>query len=363
MKNSIAIRSLMCPDHANNIPPKVFSLTWFLGKRCNYDCSYCSPHIHDAVSPFINVDISNRFIDQLTQSKEKIKWNFTGGEPFIDPGFIKIINYIKSVSEPEQINSITNGSLPLKAYQKFQGLVDGITFSIHLERSDKEITETLKKIKTLKNSDPSLMVSVNLMFLPGKITQVKNIIDFFLENEINYVVRKIHPPELDDKITPAINGRKTHTLLPITPEQKINWKQKNDEKRNNNIASYYDQEEIEFLSQANKNPPWKNVGIWYDDGGYQEINSDQLVDKDQHNFLNWVCYAGVDSIYIDYNGYIYRGLCLNDGYIAHISDDTFTISKNPTICQRNWCGCNIDIPIRKAKNFSYLNLIDGSKKS
>jgi hypothetical protein len=29
---------------------KVFSITWMLGRRCNYDCMYCPPELHDKFS-------------------------------------------------------------------------------------------------------------------------------------------------------------------------------------------------------------------------------------------------------------------------------------------------------------------------
>ena len=30
---------------------------WNLGKRCNYDCSYCPPVIHDNTSPHTDIQI------------------------------------------------------------------------------------------------------------------------------------------------------------------------------------------------------------------------------------------------------------------------------------------------------------------
>ena len=29
---------------------EVFSITWMIGRRCNYDCMYCPTELHDKVS-------------------------------------------------------------------------------------------------------------------------------------------------------------------------------------------------------------------------------------------------------------------------------------------------------------------------
>ena len=123
-----------------------------------------------------------------------------------------------------------------------------------------------------------------------------------------------------------------------------------------NIQSYYSSDELLLLEQLNNKISWHNAGTWSDDNSYQEINTDHLVSLGKNNFKNWICYAGVDGIYIDWDGTIYRGMCLNDGPIGHISKDNF-ITTTATKCNLNLCGCNVDIAIRKASNTTYLKLI------
>ena len=53
MKEFVAISSLESPEHAMRKDPRIISVQWFIGKRCNYDCSYCSPFIHDNYSSHI----------------------------------------------------------------------------------------------------------------------------------------------------------------------------------------------------------------------------------------------------------------------------------------------------------------------
>lgn len=360
-----AIRSLQCEDHAYNLPPTVKSIAWFIGKRCNYDCSYCGPHTHDAVSPFMDINTSLAFIkrahDHCLQNKSKMKWTFTGGEPFIDPGFVLMLTHLSSLSTTYQINVSTNGSLPLAVYQKTADLVDGITFSIHLERTSEEIEHTIDIICSLSASS-TILITVNLMFLPGKMQQIKDIHAKFQAQGVSCVVRKISPqPLTGDEYLPFLrNGTKRKDVVlfkdKLQSERKMLWKKISDAKKFDDTLNYYSTEEHEFLSQVNKKPGWHNMGVWTEDG-YKEINSDFLVARQQNTFLGWTCYAGVDSIYIDFDGKIYAGVCLNQGSIGHIAD-SLPFRSMPMTCAINWCTCNTDIPVRKVKHLKYKKLID-----
>ena len=36
---------------AINLMEKMFTIIWDMGRRCNYDCTYCPPHRHNNYSP------------------------------------------------------------------------------------------------------------------------------------------------------------------------------------------------------------------------------------------------------------------------------------------------------------------------
>ena len=364
MSNIIAIRSLQCEDHAYNIPPKVLAINWSLTKRCNYDCGYCSSFVHDAVSPFVKVDYVHTLLENCKQwcgTDRKIKWTLTGGEPFIDPNIISVLELLYNQPYTEQINTISNGSLPLEKYLEAAKFVAGITFSLHFERSAAEITKTIDKIIAV-NQKTDIMISVNIMFVPGLLNRVQTAIAKLKTHNIAYIVRLITPIDTEaNKIKSYVNngtGRKT-IILKSTQEQtqlRQQFKSKNDMHSLSNIQSYYSDNELLLIEQLNNKISWQNAGIWVDNGDYQEINTDLLVSSGKNNFKNWICYAGVDGIYIDWDGTIYRGMCLNDGPIGHISKDNF-ITTTATKCNLNLCGCNVDIAIRKVLNPKYLKLI------
>ena len=364
MSSVVAVRSLQCKDHAYNIPPKVLTINWNLTKRCNYDCSYCNSFTHDAVSPFVDMDniaVLLNTCEQWCKPDRKIKWCITGGEPFLDPNFITVLDMLAGQSFTEQINTISNGSLPLEKYLQASKFVAGITFSLHFERSESELNKILKTIIQVKQQT-AILVSVNVMFLPGLADQIQATISKLKQHEISYVVRLITP--LDDeanKIKPYINetsNRKTIILKSADKQSahRQQFKHANDKQALQNIQNYYTDEELLLVKNLNTTASWHNAGIWTDDNSYTEVNTDQLVSSGRHSFKNWICYAGVDSVYLDWDGTIFRGMCFNDGPIGHIKNNTF-INTSATKCHLNLCQCNIDIAVRKSADVTYLKLI------
>ena len=43
-------------DTVDLLDGNVFQVTWDLGRRCNYDCSYCPMHRHDNFSPHASLE-------------------------------------------------------------------------------------------------------------------------------------------------------------------------------------------------------------------------------------------------------------------------------------------------------------------
>jgi len=360
--NIVSIRSLSHPDHAKNIVPTVKHIVWFLGKRCNYDCSYCGPHWHDAVSPFVNFDKCKIFIDQidkqLVDQDNTIKWSFGGGEPTVDPSFLPMLEYLRKKQSTEHISFVTNGSAPLAYLKTVAKLVDVIIFSLHLERSDNEINRTINKILHIEKNY-NLFISVNLMFLPGETEKVKQILKIFEDNNVKCVLRKIYPEKSSENYMP-LNGKGKHAKLLDIEEQKLakeQFKEFNDTMIATDRNSYYSVNELEFMEQLSTKKIWQNIGVWDQHLNYVEDNTDTLLTKNKNSFTDWICYAGVDNLSIAFDGSVYKADCYIDGAIGNINNQDVLFANKPTICNKTWCNCTADIAIRKCKSEKQHNLI------
>ena len=59
-------------------------IEWNIGKRCNYDCSYCPAEIHDNFSEHTDIEILKNTVDVISKMN-KPRISFTGGEPCVHP--------------------------------------------------------------------------------------------------------------------------------------------------------------------------------------------------------------------------------------------------------------------------------------
>jgi hypothetical protein len=360
IKNHIAVSSLESPLHASRKDPKILTVTWFLGKRCNFDCSYCSSHTHDNFSPHIKKEHAINFIDNISsyaeEIKKEIKLAFTGGEPFVHPNILEILKYSHNVKNIKNISIVTNGSLPLELYQESSNFITNITISLHLEQNDINLQKTIEKILEL-NKIKKWFFNINLMFLPGKMETIKKIIHLFNSNNVKFILRKIDPPYEDKK---TILKKKDITNFNKIDESFLSVKIKNKETKDTIIKDlqkrYYSQEEIDFFHNFKNEGQWNNIKLHFIDKKI-ELNTDELRARDLNSWTNWHCYIGIDSIYVQHDGSIFRGHCFYGGKIGNIGEK-INWPKEPIVCGLNICECNADMVVRKIKDIKYKNLID-----
>lgn len=123
---------------------RIFSLTWRLTKRCNYDCMYCPPEWHDNFSKHLKLEEMQKVWDEVFSKTQhlglKYKISFTGGEVTSNKHFKDFVlwlrtNYGGNISK---ILVTTNGSATTKYYKMLYEHVDNISFSIHSEFIDEQ---------------------------------------------------------------------------------------------------------------------------------------------------------------------------------------------------------------------------------
>ncbi len=92
------------PDMVLPYPYKVnwlfpLSISWDLGRRCNYSCSYCHPHISNTFENYRSwgsLLFAVKNLMTLFSEERLIKWNFTGGEPTLVPAYMNLVKYLWS---------------------------------------------------------------------------------------------------------------------------------------------------------------------------------------------------------------------------------------------------------------------------
>lgn len=187
--NIIAIQS--------NRPQDVFYVHWNLGKRCNYDCSYCADSLHDFTSP-------HRSLDNLISIAEKMKTNlpnkkiriwFTGGEPTVNPNFLNFCKWLMADGN-FFVGLNTNGSRTKEYFTELMQTINVIQFSSHFEyvKFDKFMPVIKAASDTAKQYEGK-SVSLNLMMEPEHWDAAVRMVKYCIEHDIEYHLKRIRPKD------------------------------------------------------------------------------------------------------------------------------------------------------------------------
>lgn len=310
-------------------------VNWFLGKRCNYDCSYCPEHIHDNYSKHTSIDTLINFSNILLKKfhPENIKIQFTGGEPTVHPKFEMLCEYLSS-KNISNISMNTNGTRTVDYYTDLWKYLKSFIVSHHFEYSHDE--DFLDKIKLINDSRPSKKsFEVQVMFHAKHFEACTRAVEFYQQNNIKYVVRRIREWKAD---SPAVEYS----------EDQLKWLLSDsiDEEKNNKITgSLTDLNTLIFYENTDGTIDRKLVHV-------NEISA-----FEQNRFFGWHCWVGIDYLHISSDGTVYRGACREGGPVGNIIDTTLSLPSEPIICSAEICTCAPEISTKKFKNTYYMKLI------
>ena len=159
------------PSNLNlhNIYP--INISWDIGRRCNFECSYCPPSTANNFEAHKSFGSLKYAVEVLLRDFTKgrgAKWIFTGGEPTLNPAYLDIVKYIHSKSHT--VHTQSNGS---RGPDYFSELIEFSTigFSVHFDQFvEKRFYENCEAILATKLSNDiakSRWFGVRLMVPPG----------------------------------------------------------------------------------------------------------------------------------------------------------------------------------------------------
>jgi MoaA/NifB/PqqE/SkfB family radical SAM enzyme len=285
--------------HSNAI-----KIEWNLGKRCNYDCSYCPSEIHDNTSLHTDIRVLKETVDKLMTLGKPIRLSFTGGEPCVNPKFSELVKYCKHVGIT-WISVTTNGTLPYEFYSSLD--VDQIVFSIHLEYDWKRVFNTVESIVSLTNKKVIAQIMAHHDHMPA----VMQLRAKCLLAHIPNTVRRIRWTKGD------------HDLF--------------DDMR-------YNTNDLEWLKEMESTVEGNCI---IDDA--QIIHANDVIKLHLNKYNGWTCNAGIESLMINWDGEVHRATCRVGGSLGNIYEASFVVPSEPVTCDRNFCTCAADIPLTKYK--------------
>jgi MoaA/NifB/PqqE/SkfB family radical SAM enzyme len=282
-------------------------IEWNLGRRCNYDCSYCPSTIHDNFSKHTDIDILKNTVDKITSLNKFTKLSLTGGEPSVHPKIKELLKYIKN-KKIDYLNLTTNGTRTSEWYSDSQQYIDHINFSLHFESDWQRVFNTITSFKEKATID----FFVNVMAHHEFMNEVKYVTEKFNDLSINYAIRRIR------------------------------WVTTNQDEFNDNK---YNESDLNWILN---NTATAKPDVKISDGSRIYLkHSNDLIKEQLNNYKGYECFVGLESLMINHDGEVYRATCRVGGSLGNIYENTFNIPDNSITCTRNFCTCAADIPITK----------------
>jgi MoaA/NifB/PqqE/SkfB family radical SAM enzyme len=218
----------------SNRPQNVFYVHWNIGRRCNYDCSYCPDSLHDFKSPHRSLDnlvgIAEKMKKNIPQSKNIRIW-FTGGEPTVNPNFL---DFCKWLSQDGRfiVGLNTNGSRTQDYLLDLMTYINIIQFSSHFEYVEE--TQFMPKLKAVNDyvaNKQYKSISLNLMMEPEYWNRAVDMVKYCIRHNIPYHMKRIRPKSV------VHEGKKNY--IPVYTEDQIRFLTDNEYR--NAVLEEYDE--------------------------------------------------------------------------------------------------------------------------
>jgi len=277
---------------------------WNIGKRCNYDCSYCPSIIHDNHSPHTPIDLLEKTVNKLVSLGKPIRLSLTGGEPLVHPDIEQFLDYIQ-YKGIQWLNVTTNGTRSPSWFRINSIYFNHVVFSLHFEHDWQRVVNHITEIK-LTTEVPFF---VNIMAHHEYMNEVREVVENFKARDIKYAVRRIRWTEGD------------HNVF--------------DDMR-------YDGKDLSWLLEQDATA---DANCLVDD--QELIHANDIIKTKRNGFKGWNCHAGLESLMINWDGDVHRATCRVGGSLGNIYNDTFMPPEDTVSCTRDWCTCAADIPLTK----------------
>ena len=300
-----------------------FSVSWILGRFCNYNCSYCWPYARSDKVDHQSLEVYKRTVNQIKRQASEngfteFHWSFSGGEPTAYKDLIELIRHLdEKESKYQSIHMTTNlspGSKWWKSWCDATALLQrrSITASFHDEfAKEQEFGD-----KCLQLMYERVFVTVNQVMVPAKFYETLERCERLRARGINVTLK----PQSNESASAIVEGY-TGEMVSIMQNdfnQQVNGTELYQIRLTNGQEDY-------FVDQAER----------FNAFGFNK-------------FTGWTCNSGYQSVIIRGNE-VKRGYSCHDQILGTITEG-FDLFANPRICITPSCVSSADSKIPKCKS-------------
>lgn len=321
---SIPFQSIVKFGQRTLLSRPLFSVSWILGRFCNYNCSYCWPYARSDKIDHFDFETYIGAIDEIKRQARQngfteFHWSFSGGEPTAYKRLLDLVKHLDDgiVTPYQSIHMTTNlspGSKWWKTWSTNTELLQrrSITASFHSEfAKEQEFGD-----KCLQLMNDGVYVTINQVMVPEKFDEYYERCQRFSARGINITLK----PQSDPTASFVVNGY-TEEMIHL---MQTGFPQKVNDTDIFQIA-LYDHNGTEYLfDQAER----------FNAFGF-------------NRFQGWQCNSGYQSLIIRGNE-IKRSYSCHDVSLGTLSDG-FNLFSQPKKCITETCVSSADSKIPKCK--------------
>ena len=300
----------------------LFSVSWILGRFCNYNCSYCWPYARSDKVDHYDLDLYKKTIDEIKQQARSngftdFHFSFSGGEPTAYKDFLNLIDYYVDdiESKYQSFHMTTNCSPGLKWWNRLVSrlsLLDraSVTASFHSEFANEE--EFSEKLLFLMENN--IFVTINQVMVPNRFYEYYERCNRFYKRGIPVTLK------------PQSNTTATEIVKGYTPKM-------------------IDIMQIGFPQHINEDAVYQ-IKLCDSDGNKYDFDQAERFNSFGFNkFKGWQCNSGYQSVIIRGNE-VKRSYSCHDEPLGTI-EKGFNLFNSPKICITNSCISSADSKIPK----------------
>lgn len=306
----------------------LFTVSWLLGRFCNYKCSYCWAHGRSDVKDHRSTELCLKTIDSIKSQARKQGFNsfhfsLSGGEPTLHPGYLDILDRLADDIPNTNYTSIhmtTNLSQNRKWFDRYLERAvkfsrSSITASLHREYV-KNTSAFADKLLYLQ--EHNIKITINMVMVPKNFSELYNIALFFYNKGLNVTLK----PQSDSHANYIVKG--------------------------------YTKDQLDILHngmpQSEGYKQIMQVELTDEDGKKWYIDQAERFNAFNFNcFKGWKCESGYRSIIIrEPCGSVKRSYSCIDKPIGNIKTG-FKLYNEPKVCISPSCVSSADSKIPKKK--------------
>ena len=306
-----------------------FTISWLLGRFCNYNCTYCWPYARSDKKDHRPTELCIKTIDSIKEQARKqgfnsFNWSLSGGEPTFHPGYLDILQHLaddEGNCNRQRIHMTSNCSRKKKwfeTYIKYANKFDkaSITASAHFEslNTQDKIADFADKLVFLQ--DNGIRITINMVMIPERFWELTEHVLYFKDRGIHTTLK----PQSNPTATKVVDG--------------------------------YTQGQLDILHNDSR-PTEREIDLVDSIGDIYEVDQAERFNAFNFNeFKGWICSSGYRSIIIrEPCGSIKRSYSYSDAPLGNIKTG-FKLFDKLMPCITDNCVSSADskIPKRKPEN-------------